>query len=364
MIKRIFILLFICIFLTGCHSQNIENKITFSSWGSITEVKILNKIIKDFEKENPEIKVEFLHIPQNYFQKLHLLFVSKTAPDVIFINNLNLPIYESKLQDLTNIINTKDFYPQAIQGMSHNGKLFGVPRDISSLVLYINLDKISLPNTRWSIEDLLEVAQKATTENSYGIGSEENIYWATPYLTYFGGGILDDKFNLIIDSKENQQGLNFYKDLILKYKVAPSKSQIGSLTLAQMFLDNKIAMYLSGRWMYPKISEKASFNWAVINFPYGKSPQLADVSGWAITKDSKNKESAIKFLKYLSSEECQKYFAQTGLIVPANIKASHLLKKSEHNEKIFLEVIKHSKSTPVNKDYKKITDIINSKFIL
>ena len=58
--------------------------ITFSSWGSITEVQILKKVLANFEKENPEIKVNFIHIPQSYFQKIHLLFASTLLlPNVI-----------------------------------------------------------------------------------------------------------------------------------------------------------------------------------------------------------------------------------------------------------------------------------------
>ena len=45
MLKKILIVIFSVIFLTGCH-KNIEKEvITFSSWGSITEVEILKKII-------------------------------------------------------------------------------------------------------------------------------------------------------------------------------------------------------------------------------------------------------------------------------------------------------------------------------
>ena len=70
-------------------------------------------------------------------------------------------------------------------------------------------------------------------------------------------------------------------------------------------------------------------------------------------------QTAIKFVKYLSDEKTAKYFAETGLIVPANIEASKLLNKDEHNEKVFLEVINYSENTPVNKNYKKLTDEIN-----
>ena len=56
-----------------------ENTITFASWGSQSEVSILNELIEEFVSKN-KINVDFLHIPQNYFQKIHLLFASNTPP--------------------------------------------------------------------------------------------------------------------------------------------------------------------------------------------------------------------------------------------------------------------------------------------
>lgn len=359
MIKKVLFLFLVILMISGCTSNLRQEEITFSSWGSVTEVKILKDAIKAFEYENPNIKIKFMHIPQNYFQKIHLLFASNTAPDVLFMNNLNLPIYESKLENLDDFINIEEFYPQAIAGMSYDENLKGIPRDISNLVLYINLDKVNLPDSNWNLEDLLLLALKSTDNKMFGIGAENEIYWTLPYLSYFGGGVLDNEHKLIIESKESKQGLDFYKDLVYRYKVSPNKSQIGSSTLAQMFLDEQIAIYLSGRWMYPKISEKASFDWAVINFPYGKSPQFCDVSGWVISKDSKHKDSAKKFIQFLASEETSEYFTRTGLVVPARISVSKLLNNDKHNEKIFINVIRKSTNTPVNKTYRKLIDKIN-----
>lgn len=361
MLRKVLILLTCICLLTGCSKKSEKEIITFSSWGSITEVQILKKVLVDFEKENPEIKVNFIHIPQNYFQKIHLLFASNTAPDVLFMNNLNLPIYANKLEDLTNEINKEEYFSQAISAMSYENKVLGIPRDISNLILYINTDKLPKINENWKLEDFLRISINATKNGILAIGCEEDVYWLTPYLSYFGGEILDKNLQLNIDSPESQKAISFYKDLVNKYKVAPTKSQIGSQTLAQLFLDGKIAMYLSGRWIYPKIQEKASFNWAIINFPYGKNPQLLDASGWVISKDSKHKDSAKKLIKYLSNENTIKYFVNTGLIVPARIRNSEALKNNEHNEKIFIEILEHSTTTPVNKNYKTITDKINSQ---
>jgi ABC-type glycerol-3-phosphate transport system substrate-binding protein len=128
-----------------------------------------------------------------------------------------------------------------------------------------------------------------------------------------------------------------------------------------MFLDKKIGMYLSGRWMYPKIEEKANFNWYIAPFPAGNSPQICDASGWAITKQTKNEDLAYKFIQYLASDKNMKYFTETGLIVPANKISAEILNNKRHNEYVFLEVLKNSKSIIIPKDYKKLVDKFNAE---
>lgn len=369
MLRNFLILLISVLFLSGCSSKDTQEEITFSSWGSVSEVKILKQVIAEFEKEHSKIKVNFMHVPQNYFQKLHLLFASNTPPDVIFINNHYIPLYSSKLEDITGLISDKDtYFRQAVEGLSYKEKVYAIPRDISCQVFYINLDmfrdkNVPIPAKDWTVDNLLNTGKQLTTNGVWGIGYEDDIYWALPYITAFGGGILtDDAQKEIINLAASQAGLKFYKDLRNKYKVAPKASDIGSSTAAQMFLDQKIAIYLSGRWMYPKISEKADFNWQVAPFP--SNNLLCDTSGWAVAKDSKHKEAALSFIKYLSSRKNIEAMTKTGLIVPARIDSIYLLNNNEHNERVFLEVIQTSKKTPVNKNYKKLLDEINRKFIL
>ena len=80
---------------------------------------------EDFEKNN-KINVEFIHIPENYFQKIHMLFASNLAPDVIFTNNHYLKMYThaNLLEDLTPYIEKKeDFYSISIDCLSDNGQI-------------------------------------------------------------------------------------------------------------------------------------------------------------------------------------------------------------------------------------------------
>src|SRR5574344_1821588 len=124
-------------FTDKIHSPH-KTTVQFASWGSESEISILKPILVEFEKENPSIRVEFLHIPQNYFQKIHLLFASNTSPDVIFINNQYLPIYANAgvLEDLSSYskyFNYDKFYSKSINAMKWNNKIYAVPRDVSNL---------------------------------------------------------------------------------------------------------------------------------------------------------------------------------------------------------------------------------------
>lgn len=384
--KNLIILILLAVLLLGgCSRHSSKTVIKFTSWGSKSEIEILKPILDDFEKENPDIKVDFIHIPQNYFQKLHLLFASNLAPDVVFINNLYLPIYTNAglLEEISG--NSKNiFYSKSLQALSYRGKLYAVPRDISMLVIYYNkelFDKynVPVPNKDWSFQDLLRIAQKMTKDtnndgktDTWGISFEEEPLFYLPYLMSEGGGILqDDLSTSIIDSPESQKGIKFYSDLRNKYHVAPTKAESASETMAQLFLQGKLAMHLSGRWLVPKYRQDAKFEWNVINFPKGEKGSIVplDSSGWAIAKSSKNKIEAQKLIDYLSSNESIEKITQSGLIVPArkDVAQKLFLKKNNElhlppkDENVFIDIIKSAKPTPVSKNYSEVQDNVKKR---
>lgn len=361
--KLLCAVLLICILvLCGCHKQDSRTTVQFASWGSKSEIDILKPLLSEFEKENPDIKVDFMHIPQNYFQKIHLLFASNTAPDVIFINNLYLPIYANA--GLLEELNTDDnFYPQSLNALSWQGKLYAIPRDVSNLVIYYNKDMflkkhIPFPKQNWTFDDFLQTSKKLTDKNTFGISFEEDPLFYLPYLMSNGGGFLPEEIN----KAESQEAINFYADLRNKYHTAPKKNESASATMAQLFLQERIGMYLSGRWMVPKLREEASFDWDIAQFPKGTKGSIVqlDASGWAISKSSKHKAEALKLINYLSDEKSIEKFTQSGLIVPARKDVANsqyfLNGQKPKNAKVFIEIIETSKPTPVTVNYREILD--------
>ena len=382
---------------TGCEKKDTRTNVQFASWGSKSELEIIKPILSEFELENPEIKVEFIHIPQNYFQKIHLLFAANLAPDVIFINNQYIPIYANAglLQEIpltpnpspargegsnASIFTSQSlpFYEKSLEALTYNNKLYAIPRDVSNLVVYYNKDLFSkygvpCPNKYWTFNDLLALAQRMTIDTNndgltdiWGISFEEDLLFYLPYLMSEGGGVLsDDLKHSIIDNPESKKGLQFYSDLRNKYNVAPKKFESASATMAQLFLENKLAMHLSGRWLVPKYTADAKFKWNVVTFPIGDKGSIVpmDASGWAITKQSQHKKEAMQLIEFLASKQNIEKLSRSGLIVPARIDVAEgtFIKNNSLNNSAFIDAIKTSKKTPVSVNYKEIQDDLKAK---
>lgn len=380
--KKILITIFIAVCLSLLyvtnsyfHNKAVENKkISFASWGSQSETAILKKLIQEYEQTSG-IKVNFIHIPQNYFQKIQLLFASALEPDVVFFNNQYIKMYidANLLEDLSPFFDTNKFFPEAVNCFRENERIYAIPRDISTLVVYYNKDILNKKgiNPDKEFKDLnsfVGLLKQIKGKNYWSINFEENSLFWSYYLAAAGGGILtDDSNSLLITEPQSIKTLQLYSDLINKYNVIPTKAQVGSKTSAQMFINQEIAMYLSGRWMIPKFRETVDFNWDIMNFPSSEKNKLfLDASGWAVSKRSKNKKEAIDFIKYISSEDSLNKIASSGLIIPANINAARETIKNDTGKKpmhshIFIDMIKNTKPTPINRNYASINDIITEK---
>lgn len=194
------------------------------------------------------------------------------------------------------------------------------------------------------------------------------LFWM-PFLWSNGGGVISqDLKKVIINKPQSLEALNFYANLRNKHHVAPTASEQGSATMAQFFMQQKIAMLISGRWNVPRFRRDIKFDWDIMPFPQGRVGSIvdADTSGWAISKDSKYKKEAWRLIKFLASESSISKLTESGLIVPSRIDVARSEIFIPKNQKpksaeVFIQIIPDAIPTPVNDKHQEISDILKKQ---
>ena len=349
-LKKVFSIL-ICAFLifnAGCgKKESTESGVTtikVAFWGSPEEIEIITNSISGWQKEHPEIKVRFEHTPfGGYVSKILTRIAGGAAPDVICTEVNYFVSFASKevLENLNPFIE-KDanfsknaFFPEVLDRFTVNQELLAIPRDTApfACVFYNKemFDKagVPYPTDDWTWDDFLDIAKKLTTRDDKGRITQYGFYgWAWKNFVYGNGGALvDDVKNpkkSLLDIPESIEGLQFYVDLINKYKVMPTPVALTNLGMGVdvMFASGKLAMFLSGVWETPSLRQR-DFKWDVAMFPKnskGIRKFGTGGSGYCILKTSKNKQAAWEVIKALTGPEGQIELAKKGLAQPALIK--------------------------------------------
>jgi multiple sugar transport system substrate-binding protein len=373
--------------LSACQSadKSAIETLSLSAWGSQQETAVLRRLIQRFEQRHSQIRVRLIHIPDNYFQKLHLLVAGDLAPDVMMMNSLSYPVYapHGVFRDLRPFLaqdhelKRSDFYSQALQAFQKepDQPLGVLPRDLSNLVVYYNKDQfqqagIPIPKPGWTWQDLISTAQALSRTNRgeaiphFGLSfyAKPPLYWL-PFVWSAGGRLWNpDTGQFVLDKPAALRGLQFYADLRHRYHIAPTRAQSGDAVMSQLFLQQKLAMLISGRWSVPVLREQAKFRWDVVPLPVGPSGQSrvgVDASGYAISAKSRHVQSAWTLLKFLESTDSLREITRTGLIIPARPDlARELLSMPPDHADAFLQALDHGVPTQVPSRWNEFSEVL------
>ncbi len=325
---------------TADSNKPIEIRVAF--WGSPDEINITTEIINRWQKIHPDIIVKLEHTPyRGYADKLLTRIAGRAAPDIICTEVDLFVTFQSKnvLLDLTPYVggdpefDFKDFYPQIISRFTVDNKLYAVPRDTAPFAcVYYNKKlfdeaKVPYPTDDWDMNDMLDKAKKLTKVDKDGRATQYGFYaWAWMNFVYsFGGSLVDDVKNpktCTLNSRESEEGLQFYSDMINKYKVQPSVTVMTNLAMGVqgMFMTGRLAMFSSGIWETPGLRKIQDFDWDVVMFPKGPTGKRGfgtGGSGYCILKESRHPREAFEVIKALAGKEAQMALAETGLAQPA-----------------------------------------------
>lgn len=309
--------------------ENIEIEFVHTAWVP-AQLKVLEKTIAGFEKENPGVKIvetrtSWTDAPSQIMTSI----VSGKAPDLIMCNPTMLAEYRGMgvLADLSGYV-TDDFMDSLLEGaknmvIDENGKVDGLPQEGCNYALFYRKDLFEeagldpeKPPKTW--DEFMKYAKALTKDtdgdgkiDQYGYGwpvQAENAseYWA--HFMYMGGADIsmyeDGAWKSHLSSKEAIQGTQTMVDLVQKDKIAPeSVVDYDWEAAANAFVSGEVAMMQNGSWVVDSVKEKGpdlEGKFGVAVFPDG--PSATAYRGYPNTfnvlESSEHKDEVWKFLDY------------------------------------------------------------------
>lgn len=365
------VLLSVFLMIGGCQREDRAGTVTirFTTWGSPASNKLYQEVVDEFEKRNPDIRVEVMLLPwSHYHRKILTMSAARSRLDVMRLANSYFPVFVEKnalipldeyIERDKAEIDVGDFYPTALMGCEAEGHICGLPVDIAGWAIYYNrgiFDRAGLPYPpkSWTWETFLDVARKLTQDldgdgiiDQYGAYVKVKMGVIELLAGQSGAMILNqDNSRCLFNTPEGQAVIQLLYDMIVKYGVVPPPDVRAGQNL---FAAEKVAMVLLTRGDVTGFRQSLFFDWDVASVPKwpGKEPSALIVGGfnpWVISRNTKLPEQSWRFLKFLTGKEAVKMMAETGGIVPARKSIAQspafLDMNPPENNAVFLDLIR------------------------
>jgi len=304
-------------------SDKSDEDVTLTYWGVWEDINVLQPVFDEFERENPNITIQYEKIDiktlGDYVSRLKTRTSEGKGPDImrfhsswlLQIQDILMPFPEDVVAE-TGL--SDDYFKVVERDLKRNGAYYGLPLSIDTLALYVNASLLnnlgaSVP-TSW--DDLESTSRELTTveggkiiRSGVAMGTYDNIAHASDLIALLflqNGADIEDLTEENLESAVS--ALQFYTRFSDKSDVAVWDQGMENSKIA--FAGEKLAMYFGYSW---DIFEIQAFNpnlvFEVHPVPslFGTDSTIASYWAEGISNKSKNPEAAFKFLKFMGKNE-------------------------------------------------------------
>jgi multiple sugar transport system substrate-binding protein len=386
----------------GSDDGGSSGSVRFLVFGDPAEINAYRTLIDAFADEEPDIDVQLVEASdrEDLIARLSSSFAGGAPPDLFLMNYRFYGQYASRdvLEPLgpyvsdSSRFDESDFYPQALDAFRWQDELMCLPQNISSLVLYFNKDlfkrfRVPPPRDGMLWNELATKAQQLTRDENgqqvrgadpdmpqagtaqpqiYGLGVEPVIIRVAPFVWSNGGEVVDDQQNptrFTLDTPQAQEALSQFFGLRTIFGAVPNDQEVEAEDNESRFANGRLAMFLDSRRAVPMFRDAAKFDWDVVSLPYFDKPAtILHSDAYCMTKASRAKDAAWRFVEYAVGPEGSPVIAKTGRTVPSLKKVAEsdaFLDPSQKpaNSQAFLDAIATIQHVPAISTWPEIEDV-------
>jgi multiple sugar transport system substrate-binding protein len=369
----------------GSGAGSSSQQITFMLSSDPVEAQAYESLVAAFEAKYPDIDVQMAPIPGDgeYNQRLAAQFAAGKPPDVLLLNYRRYPLFATagSLEALgpylaaSDQLAAEDFYPQTVEAFTLDGRLWCLPQNISSLVIYYNHDLFAAaglpdPSPAWTMDDFLAAARQLTRDldgdgriDQYGVGISPA--WCAWRFHLAGGWeIVDDPLQptRLTLTAPALPAFQWFVDLQAVEHVAPDRSA-ESANPAKAALNGRLGCFSTAGAAPPTVpSLRLPGMWlpATQRFSRQYSAQRCLLHGGCNSKQG----GCLKFIEFANTLEGQTLMARTGRTVPSLVAVAESPAfldplQPPAASQVFLEVIPDLRRLPLLSTWPNIEEVAN-----
>lgn len=233
------------------------------------------------------------------------------------------------VEDITNRVPEQmreELVKASLDGVSYKGRIWGLPIHNNAKFFLYNeriLKEIgAAPPKTWdelvSISKRLQQAGKVKYGTIWGWSQSEGLVCDYVMLTAaFGGRLFSADGDPIMNTGGALKALEFMVDSIYKDKISdPASITVGDRDMLNAFMQGDVAFITNWSYAWKEVNDPAKSRVAgdiriglIPGSENTKSGTVMGCFGFAIAKNSKNKDAAWEYLKFLTSKDVQKLYA-------------------------------------------------------
>jgi len=282
------------------------------------EESSLNKILAQAATDLPGVKINVLQIPFNdIFNKYATDVAAGGGPDLFVAPNDNLgdEARNGLIADITDLSTGKlgDYSKLSLDGMTVDGKLYGIPESLKAVVFWYNKDMLATPPA--TTDDL-----KALMEGGTPISISYGCYHDFGFFNAFGGKIFDDNWKVVADQGSGVTDAMTYLNSLYQISKKNSWPTNDSNGLAP-FTEAKMAAITNGNWAMGDYRKALGDKLGVAPLPAGPAGPAAPflgVDGFYFNPNSQVQDAALQVALYLTGKAAQTEMMNAAGHVPAN----------------------------------------------
>ncbi len=307
-------------------------KLTVGIWGgNDAESAALAQVISDFEtKTGATIELKTY---TDINTQLQADFIGGTAPDVFYVDGSMFPFYATLdvLLELDPVeMGTDAYYSNLMDAFTtKDGKIYAIPKDVSTLATYINTDllesvgyKVSdIPDSLEELVTFLPELQKKL-DDKYGAGEitamtyNQDLARNLHIFERNGASIIDDEEMSTLSSEGVLKNLDFMMELV-NTGALKTPAEIGLGWNGEVFGTGKCVIMEEGNWVYGNLKQNyPDIKFEVRDMPsyLGEKSSMSFTVGYAIYSKAKEVELAKEWIKYATGDGMSTWVAGAGCL--------------------------------------------------